>query len=400
MLIKIPFLYINLPQRYVYTCCLLLTVMKPTVHAQHTSLSTGTHKSIEKVPDTDLSRALLGGPTGSSAADNEAVITYIENMLAKYGTHDPWAGRAFYNIGMGHWHLGNYQDVLADFESCIKLPEPYSGIHLNAQQMRMMTLQQMGDYNGAIKASYDLLKTDGPNYEKSRYQSTALLLRAQWQSIFQKKEGMKNAAASYQAFLQYKQKNPSPTADRYSSFALRALGGALQKSQQGDQAVKIYDEYLRKYSKSLDAIKVAMDRLAIIYGGETKIPTDKLEEICSVYPINSGYGIQVIYQLGTNYFITSQYQSASIALRKAWHIVADKGDTSYSVDLSGEAALLEIRCLNLASMFSERDMIAKEIISHFKGTKYAQEAERILKSYHADTNTFTGAGTSVLVKKI
>jgi len=352
-------------------------------------------ETMQRLPDTALSRALVGNRHGSGPAAVEAEEADIEAALAKYGTHDPWASKAFYNMGMCNWQLRKYKDALADLDACVKLPEPFSGLHLSAYQMRMIIRMEMNDLQGAIEASRDLMKADGPMAQKRKLQSTALLLRAEWQSMLSKKEknsdGMKDAAESYREFQRYQAKYPSKTGQKYTAFALGALGASLQREGKTDEALKVYGEYLRKYPKALDAIKIAMDRLAILCHGQDKISTNDLEKICSLYPINSGYGQQVLYQLGWNYYVAGKFQLASKPLHKAWHIVPAKEDTQYSVDLAGEAALLEIRALNLAGMVLERDSVAKEIISHFKGTKYEKEAQKALAVYQASTQIFWGS---------
>lgn len=374
--------------------CLLMTDIGSAAQAPPEHVQKIVSQPVKKAPDTPLSRALTAGHTGNSPEEVKAQITYIENALAKYGTGDPWASRAFYLMAMAQFNLGKYQEALANLDACVKLPEPYSGLHLAAQQMRMMVQERLGNRSGAIEASRDLMKTDGPVDQKRIYQGTALLLRAEWQAASTKAKdgGMKAAAESYREFLRYQKKYPSKTGQKYNAFALRSLGGALEHSGETKKALAIYSDYLRKYPRSLDAIRVAMDRLGIQFKGLANIPTTELEKILAKYPTNSGYGQQVFYQLGFNYFANNQFDEASKALHKAWNMTPDKRDTQYSEDLAGKAAIMEMRSLNLAGMAVERDSVARQIISRFKGTEYAQEAERALAAYNADTQTFWGSG--------
>ena len=354
-------------------------------------------------PYTQLSKALLAGPTGSTPADINAQKIYIENALAKYGTNDPWAARAFYLIGVAESSLGKNQDAIADFDACIKLPEPYSGIHLAAQQSKMVAQSLVRDYSGAIETSRDLVNTDGPNILKRKLQGNALLLRAEWQALHEKdpKKGAKDAAITYSEYLHYVDKYPSQTGDDYQAFAIQSLGAVLQHSGQLDKSMKVYSDYLAKYPKSLEAIRVAMDLLGIKYKGVLNIPPNELEIICNKYPTNSGYGQQVFYQLGFNHYNNSNFISASKAAHKAWHMTIDKADTQYSEDLAGKAAILEMRALNFAKMVIECDTIGKEIITRFKGTEYAQAAQRMLDSHKTSSpknsvNNFVRIGLLVL----
>ena len=116
-------------------------------------------------PPRSLKEALSGkGYPSDTPAHERANIELYRASLRKFGENDPWAGKAYYGLGMVQMTAGSYGDALLSFDRAMALPEPpyaNSNIHSVALYEKINTLESAHRYSEAVSEVEALLKNKG-----------------------------------------------------------------------------------------------------------------------------------------------------------------------------------------------------------------------------------------------
>jgi len=334
-------------------------------------------------PKTQLSKALMTLYPADTEAHIYANILSIEDALDKYGTKDPWAAKAFYELGMCRFRLGKSEEALADFTACVNLPEPFSGLHYNAQNMRMQILRQLNRLDEAIATNEQLEKTPAPAPMRERDQANNLMLRAEMQSQL-KTGGAEAAAETYHELIKLAQKKRGAEWDKFTPHAFRGLASRLTKIGNIKEAIAAYDQFLLKYPNDPACALVAMERLRLIRGGKenTLLSIEDLSDILQKYPNNSGARQHVLYELAMAYIRAGLLNDAEKILREMMAFQPTAGDSEYSKSLAATASM-DLANLLSQDRVGESLKVLKEIKTRFPEFPEGKYAETYLKQQHA-----------------
>ncbi len=338
-----------------------------------------------KIPPKDgLSNAMLQGyplDTESHALADEAII---ESAIAKYGTTDPWACKAFYTLSTIHGYLNRPREAIADLDACLRLPETFSGLHLSAQQMRMVYFSQLKNYKKAVEALNALINTPGPADEREKLLPRAYLLKAQYQMDIAKnnKDKMSDVIKSYKQFILKSKMNKGHDWNEFRSFGLRALAESLYESGKIKDSIKTYNDFLKLYPKDSASALLAYERLSIIRGGENKISIADLKNIVSKYPTNPGSGQHVLYQLAFAYYLKDDLNDAIPILIKIMQFVPSPNDKEYFRNQTADAAILLMIIYQRLGEIDKRNAIAFEIQKRFPDLPESIDAKNMLSTFN------------------
>ena len=116
-------------------------------------------------PPRSLMAAITsGGYSYDTPAHAGAYVAFLTGQIQKFGDQDPWAGKAYYELGLGQMAAGRFDDASASFSRAAVLPEPpyaNSGIHSVARYERIDTLYAASRYAEAVAETEALLKNGG-----------------------------------------------------------------------------------------------------------------------------------------------------------------------------------------------------------------------------------------------
>lgn len=335
-------------------------------------------------PKTDLCRALRKLYPADTKAHIEANIQAIEAALAQYGTKDPWASKAFYELGHTRYLLGRYEEALPDLESCLRLPEPHVGVHFGAQNERIQILRRLGRPIEAIAATKDFAKTPAPPLLREKFMSNNLMVRADIQARL--KNQKKAAADTYKEFLKLAKKKKSKYWKAWTPYAYRALADQLIRTGKIKEAVSTYDEFLKKYPKDPASSLIAMKRLRLVSCGkeECVLTLKDLMQLVKSYPTNSGAGQHVLYELGMAYVTEDKLDSAAQVLKNMMNFKPEPDDREYSITLAARASLDLSQVLESLGKEDERAKVLEEIVRRFPDLPEAKIAREYLKQMRAE----------------
>ncbi|MDD3925587.1 MAG: tetratricopeptide repeat protein, partial [bacterium] len=292
-------------------------------------------------PRTDFCRALRKIKPMSNKDDMESNIRYIEDLIAKYGTRDPWASKAFYWLGYYHFHLGQIGEALQNLNKCLALDEPYVGVHFTAQNTRIQSLHRLGRLDEAIAASKDLerLSSSSPLIH-DKYLSNNFMIRAEMQAQL-KVGGHAAAVDTYKEFLCLADNKRSKYWKDWMPYAYRALANQLHKMGETKQAISVYNTFLSRYPKDSASALVAMERLRLIRCGKEAcmLLPDDLAECLSLYPANTGAGQHVVYELAMAYVRCGKPDEAAEVLKSMVSFRPKASDHEYSITLAAKAGM-------------------------------------------------------------
>ncbi|MGI4791904.1 MAG: hypothetical protein ACRYFS_24030, partial [Janthinobacterium lividum] len=117
--------------------------------------------AVAETPPRSLMEALT---SGGYSADTPARTAYLQAQIKRFGDSDPWASKAYYELGNEQMEAGRSDEALASFSKAIALPEPpyaYSEIHSYARYERINALDFTGRYEEEATEIQALLKIGG-----------------------------------------------------------------------------------------------------------------------------------------------------------------------------------------------------------------------------------------------
>lgn len=115
-------------------------------------------------PNTLMAAITSGGYPSDTPDHIAANIAFLKAQIQRFGDRDPWAGKAYHNLGNVQRSAGQFNEAAASYEKAIALPEPpyaNSGIHSSARYQRIETMEEAGNYAEAIRETQALLKNKG-----------------------------------------------------------------------------------------------------------------------------------------------------------------------------------------------------------------------------------------------
>ncbi|MDD3925589.1 MAG: tetratricopeptide repeat protein [bacterium] len=334
--------------------------------------------------ETALSRALLKQYPADTKAHMEANIRLVEDAIARYGNSDPWAAKAFCELGHTRYLLGKYEEALSDFDSCLKLPEPYVGVHFAAQNERMQILQILRRPKEAIAASKELDNTSCPPAWQDKFLSNNFMVRAGIQA--QLKGQKQSAIDTYRLFIKAAKNKRNKYWQSWTSYAYRGLADQLVKTGNVKEAISVYDEFLKQYPDSPASALIAMKRLRLIKCGKEQCILSK-EELLScikLYPTNTGAGQHVLYELAMAYTRDDKLNDAAVILNGMLIFKPKQDDQEYSVTLAARASLDLSDVLKILGKDAERERILLEIMQRFPDLPEAKIAKERLRQMRVE----------------
>ena len=99
-------------------------------------------------------------------------------QLVETNQSDPFACKAMYSIGVEFYKQASYAEARECCEKALKLPDTPFGQHISAWNLIAECDKAMKDYIGAIQASDEVMKCDGPDLMKDDLQQAALTRKA------------------------------------------------------------------------------------------------------------------------------------------------------------------------------------------------------------------------------
>jgi tetratricopeptide (TPR) repeat protein len=285
----------------------------------------------------------------SSSASKEEIVAHLQDAIKKYGNNDPWVSKAYYSIGSIQSSLNQPEKALKNMDLCLRFPEPHSGLHVAAQNMRMNLLRQMGKTEEALKSATALSKMPGSGETNKNLISNAREVRTSLKNTLAHSQGKGSplAAQMYREFLK--------EGKNYSASDLRSLGGTLAEAGLTKEAIQVYNEFLRRYPKNYDSALVALERQRLIRGGVSKVSAAELKEICDRYPTDTGPGQGALYEYGMALHLEGKNKEAIEQFRSVLHFNGT-GVREHSFFLSQTAGEMMLRSLEAASK-RERELL-------------------------------------------
>jgi tetratricopeptide (TPR) repeat protein len=349
---------------------------------------------INEAPESNISRTIANCYPADTKEHIEANISILENAIATYGTKDPWAGKAFFLLSTLNGDLNKRKEALVDLDACLKLPEPYAGLHLAAQQMKMVNYSELKDKKKAIQAASALIKTPGPSSKRDSFVPSAYLLKAQWQDDIAKRDKKKIMAAvkTYKEFVTQSKGHSGKDWIRFQTLAVRSLAETLAEAGKNNDSAKIYNDYLKRFPNDPASSLMAMERLSVLKGGQGKLTIKDLQDIISKHPTNSGAGQHVLYQLAYAYYMQNDLKNAIPILKKMMDFIPNKTDSDYAPNQTADAGRLLMDAYQRLGDIRERNAVALEIQRRFPDLPESTDTKIALQHYQvADYSAEIGA---------
>ncbi|MCL5103698.1 MAG: tetratricopeptide repeat protein [Armatimonadetes bacterium] len=329
-------------------------------------------------PKTDLTAALRLLHPGDTRAHLEANIRTIEDAISKYGTKDPWACKAFYLLGLSRYRLGRHEEALADFDSCLQIPEPYEGLHFYAQNMRTLTLKALGRNEEAIAAGKSVSKFPGKEPSRDKIISNSMLLAADMQlSQGQNEEAVK----TYRQYLSIAAQKKSKDWDTMAPDVLRGLACRLVELGKTEEAIKIYDRYLKQFPNDPAVALMAMKRLKLVRTGKSaaRLSTKDMEQLVNSYPTNTGPSLYVLYDLAAAYEQNGRIADAAEVQHRILDFKPTSPRSEYPMLLAADAGLKLTSNLKRLGKEREQRKVLEEIVRRFPDTDYGKKGKEALE---------------------
>ena len=363
------------------TLCFILSVEISQAANKQTTEDEGYATAQVNAPETELLHVLRKLYRADTDAHIQANIIMIEDAILKYGNSDPWAAKAYYMLGMYKYCLGKQEEALVDFKTSASLPEPYLGLHYFSEKMKMNTFSDLGQTQEALASLKKLDSIPCPSEIREKDKPNLIMLKAEMEAKI-KDKGIKSATETYKQYIEESKVNGGDLWDHFTPYAYRALGHNLANTGKTQEAIQIYDEFLRRLPTDPACALVEFERMRLIRD-KMQLSASDLLNITKKYPTDNGPGQHVLYELAQAYLREGNMEMAASLLNKIFNFNPSKTDNEYSASLAAKAGLSYALLLQKLGRDDKVKAVLLDIKKRFPKSpdaKYASELLNQIKS--------------------
>lgn len=195
----------------------------------------GTIGLLRSEPDSLEAALTWRGPGMDTPAHTAATIAFLQREIRRFGDADPWAGKAYYNLGDAQLFAGQDEAALNSFNRSLQLPEPPyadSGIHIADWDQGVYALQFAGRYREALQRIQAFERSPDTGPERAMFIGN---LRGWKPELKQMMQWSDNLAATHQFFVSIAQQSASQWTQKLGNgVSVQFLGVVVTHGNQHD----------------------------------------------------------------------------------------------------------------------------------------------------------------------
>ena len=341
--------------------------------------------SVKIAADTPLLKVIESGPTGTDPSSLDAQITRLQDALKHYGTSDPWACKAFYEMAYSQYLLGRFNDAVQNSDAALALPESHPGIHLVAEQIRFLSFQSLGRLKDAFNAAEAIRNIPSTSDDLSdKIKTMSYILEAQSAlRLPNRQQGSLHAALCFSALVKDAAKHPKNTEwQKNIAYALRGAGADFSDAGHDQEFIQAYDEFLKRFPNNPDAAMVATMQMTVIRHGLVNLKPADMEAICAKYPTNTPAGQYALYELGESYIGADEYRLAVPVLAKVMNYqTSQTSDPDYHAEYKKQAGSQLVLSYTQLHENENAERVAMSLKEEYPTAQATADASRTLHDF-------------------